>query len=221
MEKKIHIQIENIKNPPEKMRLMYEAVSELLEERKEIMSIKVSDITAKAGIGKGTAYEYFSSKEELIAHAFVYEYAIKIQKLSQSAFEPEHFRERCYRVMDWLKDNKAYNQMFRQLLMISYSAEIVPIGDEAAFEQELGCRPGEIGYEAHNYIYHLIDMFMEDAYKEGAIRETDIGKRSLAFLSSMVEYAFVIMGPSEWRYSQLGDDKLREFVYESMVRALN
>ena len=202
------------------MRLMYEAVSELLEERKEIMSIKVSDITAKAGIGKGTAYEYFSSKEELIAHAFVYEYAIKIQKLSQSAFEPQHFQDRCYRVMDWLMDNKAYNQMFRQLLMTNYSAEIIPVGEDT-FDREAGCRPGEIGYEAHNYIYHLIDQFMEDAYNEGAIRETDIGKRSLAFLSAMVEYAFVIMGPSEWRYSHLEDEKLREFVYESMVRALN
>ena len=59
----IEIKVENIKNPPEKVRLMYEAVSQLLKGKQDLTSIKVQDITAKAGIGKGTAYEYFSSNQ--------------------------------------------------------------------------------------------------------------------------------------------------------------
>lgn len=216
----IHIEVEKIKNPPEKMRLMYDAVAELMAQKREISSITVSDITSKAGIGKGTAYEYFSSKEELMAHAFMYDYATKIERLSQTAFEPTNFKERCYRVMDWLLENKAYNLMFRQLLMTNYSLELNTSKDKDEAVASC-CEPGEFGYEAHQYIYGLIDRFMEDAYNEGAIKETDIGKRSLAFLSAMVEYAFVIMGPSEWRYAHLGDESLREFVYESLVRALN
>ena len=73
MEKQVYIQIEKIAEPPEKMRRMYEAVSGLVKAKKEIADIKVSDITKAAGIGKGTAYEYFESKEELIAHALMYE----------------------------------------------------------------------------------------------------------------------------------------------------
>ena len=53
----------------EKERLMFQAVIELIEEGMDIYSMKVSDITSRAGVGKGTAYEYFSSKEELIAKA--------------------------------------------------------------------------------------------------------------------------------------------------------
>ena len=83
----IEIKVENIKNPPEKVRLMYKAVSQLLKGDRELSSIKVQDITQKAGIGKGTAYEYFSSKEEIIANALMFEYANKIALLVESAIK--------------------------------------------------------------------------------------------------------------------------------------
>ena len=39
---------------------------------KQFSSIKVQDIATAAGIGKGTLYEYFSSKEEILARAILY-----------------------------------------------------------------------------------------------------------------------------------------------------
>lgn len=51
---------------------IYQAVIELFEEGADINSLTVSEITARAGIGKGTAYDYFSGKEEMIAKAFFY-----------------------------------------------------------------------------------------------------------------------------------------------------
>ena len=54
-------------NPPEKVLAMYRAVVDLINEGNDIKVLKVSDITGCAGIGKGTAYEYFSSKEEIIS----------------------------------------------------------------------------------------------------------------------------------------------------------
>ena len=59
--------LKNIFEPSEKVQKMYEAISELVQEKKDIASLKVSEITSRAGIGKGTAYEYFSSKEEIIS----------------------------------------------------------------------------------------------------------------------------------------------------------
>lgn len=51
---------------PPKVKAMYEAVLDLFASGRELSTLKVSEITARAGIGKGTAYEYFSSKEEMI-----------------------------------------------------------------------------------------------------------------------------------------------------------
>ena len=47
---------------PEKVLLIYQAVPQMLKEGADINTLKVSEITERAGIGKGTAYEYFSSK---------------------------------------------------------------------------------------------------------------------------------------------------------------
>lgn len=51
---------------------IYDAVLQLINERRNISSIKVSEIAERANIGKGTVYEYFDSKEQLIAQAIAY-----------------------------------------------------------------------------------------------------------------------------------------------------
>ena len=221
MEKGIVIDTEKLKNPSKKMRLMFEAVCGLVKEKKDIRALKVQDITEKAGIGKGTAYEYFSSKEELIAHALIYEYSRKIVELTKAVFKLKHFKERFYRILDWIKENKEYNEMFSQLLRASLHPEDSYAKTSAG--QEIGgeCALKKFGDEASGYIYEMIDLFMEDGYKEGIFKEKDVEKRSLALLTSMVEYAFVVMGPEENRYRRLGDEAIREFVYQSLVKTLN
>ena len=77
------LNIDDFCNPPQKVRMIYQAVTELLAQRADINTIKVSDITARAGIGKGTAYEYFSSRDEIIIMALLYDYGTKIDELEQ------------------------------------------------------------------------------------------------------------------------------------------
>lgn len=55
-----------------KVQLLYKAVIELLNEGADVNNLKISDITQKAGIGKGTAYDYFDSKEEVIGEGIIY-----------------------------------------------------------------------------------------------------------------------------------------------------
>lgn len=55
-----------------KEKAIYQAVIDLFREGADLNNLTVSEITGKAGIGKGTAYEYFSDKEEMIAKAVFY-----------------------------------------------------------------------------------------------------------------------------------------------------
>ena len=71
----------------EKVLAMYHAVAALMDEGRDIHNLKVSDITQKAGIGKGTAYEYFRSKEELLAKAICYDFAVQFQSLEKELEE--------------------------------------------------------------------------------------------------------------------------------------
>ncbi len=61
----------------------FQAVIDLIEEDADIHSIKVSDITNRAGIGKGTAYENFSSKEEMVAKAIIWSGEKMFQKIME------------------------------------------------------------------------------------------------------------------------------------------
>lgn len=212
------LKTENITNPPEKMRLMFEAVSELVRSKRDIQTLKVEEITKKAGIGKGTAYEYFSSKEEIVAYALLYEYSNKIQVLVKSIFSCEAFKERIYRVMDWIKENREYHEMFvRAFQMMALSKNELP---PLPLEEKPDKKPGEFAFEACQYIYHLVDRLMEDGYQEGAFMETAREKRGVAVLTSMCEYGVMLMGPEAHQYVFADDATLREFVYSSLIKSL-
>ena len=60
--------MEGTKQPP-KVKAVYQAVIALFAEGADLNSLTVAEIAEKAGIGKGTVYEYFKNKEEMIAGA--------------------------------------------------------------------------------------------------------------------------------------------------------
>ena len=50
----------------EKKTQVYLGVISLVQQGRSLNELKVSEIAEASGIGKGTCYEYFSSKEEII-----------------------------------------------------------------------------------------------------------------------------------------------------------
>lgn len=77
-----------------KVEALYKAVMELLLEGKEIRKMKVSEITERAGIGKGTAYEYFESREELIVHALNFQQKIWAENIREELEQKSTFLEK-------------------------------------------------------------------------------------------------------------------------------
>ncbi len=57
----------------EKELAVYEAVCRLWHQGADLRGLTVQAIAAEAGIGKGTVYEYFTSREEILGKAFLYE----------------------------------------------------------------------------------------------------------------------------------------------------
>jgi hypothetical protein len=51
--------MENIDDIPQKVLLLYNAVGQMIAENVDVNGLRVVNITDRAGIGKGTAYEYF------------------------------------------------------------------------------------------------------------------------------------------------------------------
>lgn len=89
-----------------KEKAIYQAVLELFEEGADLNNLTVAEITGKAGIGKGTAYEYFSDKEEMIAKALFY-----------------NARQICLRIYERLKKEKSlYDKM--NLILIKMEGQV-------------------------------------------------------------------------------------------------
>lgn len=116
-----------------KEKAIYQAVIELFEEGADVGNLTVSEITARAGIGKGTAYEYFSGKEEMIAKAFFYNGEMFCCQLYEGirkeknlydkiefvllTMEQQVSRTNCiFRLIHMLSDNSSLSGWIRELL---------------------------------------------------------------------------------------------------------
>lgn len=116
-----------------KEKAIYQAVLALFEEGADINNITVSEITGRAGIGKGTAYEYFSGKEEMIAKAFFYNGEMFCQQLYEGvcgehtlsdkvdyvllAMERQMHKTNCvFRLVHMVADNTPVSGWIRKLM---------------------------------------------------------------------------------------------------------
>jgi len=78
---------------PTKVLMMYQAVEALIKEGADINDIRVSTVTEKAGIGKGTAYDYFDTKEDILACAILFYIRKAMEELEKALQTFDSFAE--------------------------------------------------------------------------------------------------------------------------------
>lgn len=108
--------LENTHQVPPKVQQMYMAVIELLSEGTDAANIRVSTITDRAGIGKGTAYEYFDTKEELVACAMVYHMQCVFEWLEKELEAKESFREQLDFLLDEMERQEERKHCFMRFV---------------------------------------------------------------------------------------------------------
>lgn len=87
----------------EKRELILQSVLELFME-KGINGLKVSQIAARAEIGKGTVYEYFNSKEELFLGAVEYGIEQLGEAITAKLKKSRNFQESFYSLVDCIAE---------------------------------------------------------------------------------------------------------------------
>jgi TetR/AcrR family fatty acid metabolism transcriptional regulator len=83
----------------EKRPLILKAATEVFAEQ-GFAAVRVADIADRAGIGKGTVYEYFSSKDELLFAVFEWMNEGIAERLRELLNEGGTTRERLHRMLD-------------------------------------------------------------------------------------------------------------------------
>lgn len=108
--------LEDPRKLPPKVCRLYAAVIGMLEEGMDPAALRVSMITERAGIGKGTAYEYFDSKEEIVAGAIVYQIRCMSDWLEGSLGKLGSFREKVLFLMEEIESRNGHKACFLRFI---------------------------------------------------------------------------------------------------------
>lgn len=122
---------------PAKVLAMYKAVIELISEGVDITNLRVSAITERAGIGKGTAYEYFDSKEDIVTCAVVYQIKIIFEWLREQFNARESFKEQMTFLLDEMSKKDGRHRCFMRFVhFLTDNSEFSRLIQEKALTEE-------------------------------------------------------------------------------------
>ena len=194
----------------DKIEKMYQAVILLLDEGKDINSIKVSDITEQAGIGKGTAYEYFESKEEIIANAMKYNMKKQTDSLYCMNEEAQSFRERVMQTFSWIEKNLKYKDSGIQFFKASQCSREISAPIVNAFHEKEDAACG---------MYLIVKQQIQAAVQEEIWDESrPQSLMELTMISAYVEYFLYLFLEQEQCVEK---EAMKEFIYQGILKRLD
>lgn len=145
---------------PKKVLAIYEAVGSLMLSGKDMDKLKVSDITKEAGIGKGTAYEYFDSKEEIISKGICYHMHQMLMR-AESALESEKtLKGQIRKLSEWFEEGISAK------LMYSFFKLQMKESDDAA---DIRKRVSELAQIRDDFFGKMADILIEAGIHDGII----------------------------------------------------
>lgn len=201
--------LEDIGKVPPKVEKLYGAVRQLIQEGADVANVKVSSLTQLAGIGKGTAYEYFDTKEEIVACAVVYHVAVMMDWLRLRFHEKSSFEESLDFVLDELEMRNCRMQAFSWFVhMLTDNTEISRLIREKMHSEEFA------RYEPVNFFRSEL----EERRNKGELRsDQPLDYQVYVLFSHLVVYMMAVYTKKN---SQLDMGTLRPFVRKGILREL-
>lgn len=193
---------------PVKVLQMYRAVVRLIAEGAEPTKLRVSTITEAAEIGKGTAYEYFDSKEEIVVCAVAYQMQTMIAALEKELLLRRSFREQLEFILDEISTQEEQNNCFFRLVHL--------MTDNSEFSRQIRQRLESDAFRQYSPV-QMFRKVLGEAVERGELRRDlpldymvyTLGARILAYMVA------VSLGGIEMSLSQM-----RELVYQGILDEL-
>lgn len=135
---------------------VYNGILAMLKSGKNMYSMTVSEIAEAAGMGKGTVYEYFSSKDEILAKSIVYLLGEMLDSLRAAMDAQDSFESKYLAVMDMLETD--VSAMTGDLLQVINTQQL----------HLLMC-DGKVAEGLQKTVRGMMEDLIETADKEGAV----------------------------------------------------
>ena len=194
---------------PSKVLRMYDAVIQLIEEGEDASTVRVSMITDRAGIGKGTAYDYFDTKEDIVACAVVFHIQRMFGLLEQELQKQECFEKQLSWLLEEMGRESGRKYCFIRMVHI--------LSDHSDFSQLVRRKMMSESFRK----YHPIKVF-ENILTQGINRKEIRNDLPLEFMvytvfSGLLTYMLSI---STEECFQIDPDKMKFYVHRQITRQL-
>lgn len=191
---------------PAKVLLLYQGVIELILEGVDVRTLKVSDITRKAGIGKGTAYDYFDTREEIIVSAILHVMICIQAEVEAELVRRGSFFEQIEYLLEVLEEKMAERECFLHFIHLLTDTSICGL--------KLQERMKEAEQENHTLVAMLVGL-IRDGVERGELRaDLPIGYLCYAVGSQIVGYMASVSFPDIGQ--QITAEELKPYILEQM-----
>lgn len=196
---------------PPKVKALYDAVLQLLEEGGDVNEIKVVDITNRAGIGKGTAYEYFTNKEEIISGALLYHISFVCGYLKEETKQCEKLSEVVECILDYLEKIMQEGECFIKVVHIFTDSSSLSrkLQEKVMERNQEACMPGD-----------LLDQTIQIGIESGEIDKTlPYTYLIMTIVAKVLMYVVYLTG--RIGTGTCGKEEMRQLIYKSLLSELN
>lgn len=197
-----------IHNLPPKVDAVFRAVISLFDQGFTPDELKVSTIAKEAGIGKGTVYEYFESKEELIAAAIIYELEMTMCDIKKRLESVKEFDRMLEKILEWIEENHSQKTSFARILNLSKQNDGMPEKVRNELEEQ-----GHSPCEFASYLTGLTKF----GYESGGIAETIPLEMGNAAVSSGIMMYILYLESAQGRMP-MQQEEARRFVVNSILK---
>ena len=189
----------------EKEKKIYQAVLMLLQEGRDMNALTVSEITEKAGIGKGTAYGYFKSKEEMVENAVLYGIFQCITLVSENVSGKLTFQEKFMEVLNWM--DKIFFEHHVSVILYQLTQS----------SMRFSCKPNDAGKK---YLEEKIGQMVDTGIKDGTLK-VDYARAYQQYMIMSSIGAFWMFLNQEDENNQEKREHFKTYLYRCLVNNLN
>ncbi len=192
-----------------KERKIYQSVMMLLQEGRDINTLTVSEITEKAGIGKGTAYGYFKSKEEMVENAVLYGIFQCITAVSEAVSGKSTFQGKFMEVLKWM--DKIFFEHHVSVILYQLTKS----------SMKCSCLPDDAGKK---YLEERIQRMVDTGIHDGTLKKDYAREYQQYMIMSSIGafWMFLNQEESQDRYqNQENRERFKAYLYRCLVSNLN
>lgn len=199
----------------EKETEIYNGLLELLKNGSNPYSMTVSEIATSAGVGKGTIYDYFKTKEEVIVKAILFNLYNELEQVRKQINSKNNFKDKFFEILVIIEENIQEN------MENMYSTFNLFSSVHTFFQMNENTLMVESGFLVYIQDIHdtIIDL-LESGFKEGCInRSFDKDDYPMMVIKSAL--CVFINSIILKRIKGINVERTKENAYEIVLKTLN